>query len=52
MLGFKTADLYGSFITYLPENNEQIPQDSALAGNNCMRSLIFEYAIIRQNAKR
>jgi hypothetical protein len=34
------------------EINEHIIQDSALAGNNSMKSLILEYAIIKTNGKR
>jgi hypothetical protein len=34
------------------EITEQIPQDSILAGNNIIKSLILEYAIIRQNGIR
>jgi hypothetical protein len=39
-------------VAYFLEINEQILHDSILAGNSIIRSLIFEYAIIKQNAKR
>jgi hypothetical protein len=42
---------YVPIFTYVLEIKEQIPQDSALAGNNSMKSLILEYAIIRQKGK-
>jgi hypothetical protein len=38
-----------SFITYFLKIKEQIRQDSILAGNSIMKSLILEYAIIKQN---
>jgi hypothetical protein len=37
---------------YFFDNQEQIRQDSALTGNNSMKSLILEYTIIKQNARR
>jgi hypothetical protein len=37
---------------YFLEIKEQIRQDSILAGNNIIKSLISEYAIIKQNARR
>jgi len=37
---------------YFFDNNEQIRQDSTLAGNNLLKSLKPEYAIIKTNAGR
>jgi len=37
---------------YFFDNNEQIRQDSALAGNNILKSLKPEYAIIKTNDGR
>jgi len=37
---------------YFFDNNEQIRQDSALDGNNILKSLKPEYAIIKTNAGR
>jgi len=42
----------GFINSYFPEIKEQIWQDSILAGNNIIKSLILEYAIFKQNAKR
>jgi len=41
-----------SFITYFLDIKEQIMQDSVLAGNNNMKSLILEYAIIKTKGIR
>jgi hypothetical protein len=56
-ISFHSARLMGSFgedmvNTYFLEINEQIRQVSALAGNSIIKSLILEYAIIKQNAVR
>ena len=51
-------ELWGLFVNdqpiypYFLEIKEQIRQDSILAGNNIIKSLILEYAIIKQNARR